>query len=93
MAYFFNKMTLKKKFKKQIEKQKKAEKILRNKSKTLYYGHIKSFFAQSETTFSKQFFLNLILVVLFKALYFLETGVSCVANCITPLEVQILDFF
>ena len=40
------------------KKQKKTEKILRNESKNQYYGLIKSFFAQSETTFLKQFFLN-----------------------------------
>ena len=50
-----------------------------------YYGHIRQYVPQSETTLTKQFFSKL------KYFFFLslgqycpETGVNSVANCVTP---------
>ena len=57
-----------------------------------FLRHIKPFFSNSETTFSKQFSLNNFFCFLFKAQNYLEMCVNCAWNCVTPLftplEVQ-----
>ena len=50
----------------------------------VFYGSILPFFHKSETTITKQLFLNLIFCFLLVVLFCcLETGVNIVANCVT----------